>query len=386
MPFSAVLTATVMVSSISTILMGILANNPILIAPGMGLNAFFTYSVVIGMKIPAEIALGIVFWSGILFVLLSLLPVRQWITSAIPATVRYGVAVGIGLFITLIGFSKAGLLVSDPVTFLKAAPLGMQQLHFFLGLFLIAYLILKKIPGALVLGIGFTTLISSLRDFSYEKFAVQSIFSMPDFSLMGHINLVDSLQWSLIPVMFTFFFTDLFDSISTFMGVAEAGNLVDEQGDPRNLRHSLLADAVATVLSGFFGTSSATSFIESAAGIHEGGRSGWTAIFAGLLFLPFMFLSPLLALIPPHATATALIIVGLFMMQPTRLIQWHNTREAFPAFLAIVLIPFTYSITKGIIFSLLAFSVMQLLQREKIAPMLLVVDLLAVVALAFGLI
>ncbi|MCF7803198.1 MAG: NCS2 family permease [Candidatus Marinimicrobia bacterium] len=394
MPFNGVLTATVLVSAFASIMMGIYAKNPIVIAPGMGLNAYFTYSVVIGMDVPWETALGAVFWSGIIFLLLSIFNVRTYIVKAIPKQIRYGVAAGIGLFITLIGFINAGFVTANESTVVGMGPLNAITITFIIGLLVTAVLIVRRVKAAIILGITITTLIAIpigriYGDASAVNYGVptlvtwKGLFAMPDFSLFFAMDFIESLKLALWPVVFAFLFTDMFDSLSTFIGVAEAAKLLDENGEPRNVKESLVTDGFATTISGLFGTSSGTAYIESATGIEEGGRSGLTAVVAGLLFLPFMFFSPLLSIVPDIATAPALVLVGVFMIRPVRQINWQQFDDAIPAFLALVLIPLTYSITQGIIWGFLSWTVIKLAQgkTEEVTPMLLVIDAFAILAL-----
>jgi adenine/guanine/hypoxanthine permease len=398
LPFSGVLTATVLLSFFCSLMMGIYARNPIVVAPGMGLNAFFTFTVVKGMGIRPETALGAVFWAGIIFILLSVTNVRSAVVRAIPKPLRYAISAGIGLFITLIGFENARFIVGNPATLVGIAPLHDPViLTFLFGLLLTAGLVVRKIPGAIIIGIICTTLAATAIGRLWgDAMAItgartlvnfQGIWAAPDFSLIGRLDLVGSLQWSLWPVIFAFLFTDLFDSLSTFVGVAEAGNLHDETtGEPRNLNRSLLTDAVATALAGVLGTSSGTAYIESAVGIAQGGRTGLVAVVAGLLFLPFLFLSPLLSVVPAIATAPALVLVGAFMMQPIRKIAWDQLDEALPCLLAMVLIPFSYSITQGIVWGFLSWTVVKLAagKTREIPVGLWVVDAFCVLALASG--
>lgn len=391
--FNGVLTATVLVSFFSSVMMGIYAKNPIVVAPGMGINAFFAYTVVLGMGIEWEVALGAVFWSGIIFLFLSIFNVRTAVALAIPKQIRSAVAAGIGLFITFIGFENAKFIIDDPVTLVRFGGLNVVTISFLVGLIVTSFLVLKNVKGALILGIIFTTIISiPIGRFwgdASNLFGSASIvnwngfISSPDFSLFLQLDLLGSLTLSIIPVVFVFLFTDLFDSLSTFIGVAEAGNIKDEDGEPRNIKASLLTDAVSTTISGLFGTSAGTSYIESAAGIKEGGRTGLTAVVAGICFLPFMFFSPLLSVIPVIATAPALVLVGVFMMNPISKIDWNKYDEAIPAFLAIILIPLTYSITQGIVWGLIAWTLLKLLsgKTEEVSLTLIIVDIFAIAAL-----
>ncbi|MDP4116067.1 MAG: NCS2 family permease [Bacteroidota bacterium] len=397
MPFNAVLTATILVSAFCTIMMGIYAKNPLLVAPGMGLNAFFTFSVVLGMGVKWETALGSVFWAGIIFILLSVFNIRTYIVKAIPKQIRYSVSVGIGLFIALIGFVNAKFIVSNPATIVGLGHLEPTTITFLVGLLITSVLVLRKVKGALIIGIISTTVLAipigrlygnaSAINFGVPTLVTwRGIFSMPDFSLIGRLDLIGSLQFALFPVAFAFLFTDMFDSLSTFVGVAEAANLLDEQGEPRNIKQSLIVDAVATTLAGLVGSSPGTAYIESATGVEEGGRTGMTALTAGLLFLPFMFISPLLSIVPSIATSPALILVGVFMMKPVLKINWTKFDDAIPAFISLVLIPFTYSITEGIIWGFLSWTLIKFLlgKTKEISPMLIIIDLFAILALVLS--
>ncbi|PSR53960.1 permease [Adhaeribacter arboris] len=388
MPFAGVLTATVLVCFGSSLMMGLFARNPILVAPGMGLNAFFTFSAVLGMKVPWPVALGAVFWSGIIFLILSVFNVRTFIVRAIPRPLRYAIAAGIGLFITLIGFSNAKFIIAHPATIIGVSPLNPALITFLAGLLLTALLVTRQVPGAILLGILFTTLAAyplgrwwSLTE--APLVTLNGVLAAPDFSLLLRLDLLHSLQWSVVPVIFAFVFTDLFDSLSTLVGLAEAANLLDENGEPRHVKRALLTDAVATTLAGLVGSSPGTAYIESAVGIEAGGRTGLTAVVGALLFLPFLFLAPLLAVIPAIATAPALVLVGVFMIRPVTKINWGQLHEAIPAFLAMVLIPFTYSITQGIIWGFLSWTALKLAtgNRADISLALLVIDAFCILAL-----
>jgi hypothetical protein len=274
MPFSGVLTATILVSAFSSVMMGLYAKNPILLAPGMGLNAFFTYSVVAGMGVAWEVALGAVFWSGIIFLLLSIFNVRTLILRAIPQQIRFAVAAGIGLFIALIGFANARFIVHTPGTILGFGGLDSLTLTFVVGLFLTATLVTRRVKGALILGIIATTLlaipIGRLWGDATEIFGAATVVNWnglvapPDLGILFRLDLVHSLRLSLWPVIFAFLFTDMFDSLSTFVGLAEAAELKDEDGEPRNVKESLIVDAIATTTAGLLHR------------IRRGNRRGWT--------------------------------------------------------------------------------------------------------------
>ncbi|ALJ00287.1 NCS2 family permease [Rufibacter tibetensis] len=391
MPFAAVLTATVMVCFFSSLLMGVYARNPILVAPGMGLNAFFTFTAVLGLNVPWPVALGAVFWSGIVFLLLSAFNIRTYIIKAIPRPLRYAIAAGIGLFISLIGFSNAKFVVSNPATIIGVGELTPAVLTFIAGLLVTAVLVTKQVKGGILIGILFTTLAAYPigRWWGVETGGAgalinwNGLFAAPDFSLLFQLDLVNSLQWAVVPIIFAFVFTDMFDSLSTLVGLAEAANLLDERGEPRNVKRSLMVDAIATTMAGLVGSSPGTAYIESAVGIEAGGRTGLTAVVGALLFLPFLFLAPLLSVIPAIATAPAVVLVGVFMVRPVTKINWQQLDEAIPAFLAMVLIPFSYSITQGIIWGFLSWTALKLIsgKRQDVTLPLLIVDVFCILAL-----
>jgi AGZA family xanthine/uracil permease-like MFS transporter len=389
MPFSAVLTATILVSFFSSLMMGLYANNPILVAPGMGLNAFFTFTAVFTEKLSWQVALGTVFWSGIFFLLLSAFNVRSYIVKAIPKPLRFAIASGIGLFITLIGFANAKFIVASPATMVTLGKLNAPTLTFIAGLLMTVILLIRNVKGSILIGIILTSLLAWPigRWWGGEEavITINNIISKPDFSLLFQLDLVNSLKWSLAPIILAFVFTDMFDSLSTFVGLAEAANLLDEKGEPRNIRKSLIVDAFSTTIAGLTGSSPGTAYIESAVGIEQGGKTGLTAIAGAILFLPFLFLSPLLSAIPAIATAPALVLVGVFMMKPVVKINWSQLHEAFPAFLAMVLIPFTYSITQGIIWGFLSWTALHIAtgRTREISLALWIIDIFAVLALIF---
>ena len=387
--YNGVLTATCLVSFFSTLAMGLYAKNPIVLAPGMGLNAFFTFSVVKTMGISPEIALGAVFWSGVVFFGMSIFNIRVLLTKAIPKNLRLSISCGIGLFITLIGLVNAGVIIKNPATIISSAGFSQQVWIFFAGLLVTAFLFHKKVSGALLLGILTTTILSffiEVPELISNDFKFSKLIAMPDFSLIGMLDIKNSFSLGLIHVIFSLIFTDLFDSLSTFVAVSEAGNLVDENGDPRNLKKSLLVDSLATLISGLFGTSSATSFIESAAGIEQGGRTGLVAVVCAFLFLPFLFLSPLLSVLGPLTTAPALVFVGFLMMSSVSKIDFKDITEGVPAFLSMILIPLSYSISQGIIWGFLSYTVLKLVtnKRKEIHPGLYLIDALCLVSIIWS--
>ncbi|KAA6437036.1 NCS2 family permease [Dyadobacter flavalbus] len=389
MPFSAVLTATVLVSFFSSLMMGVYANNPILVAPGMGLNAFFTFTAVFTEKLSWQVALGTVFWSGVFFLLLSVFNIRSYIVKAIPKALRFAIAAGIGLFITLIGFANARFIVANPATMISHGSLNASTLTFIAGLLLTVVLLIRKVKGSILIGIVLTSLlawpIGRWWGGPEAVVTINHIVSRPDFSLLFELDMVNSLKWSLAPIILAFVFTDMFDSLSTFVGLAEAADLLDENGEPRNLQKSLIVDAFSTTVAGLVGSSPGTAYIESAVGIEQGGKTGLTAVTGAILFLPFLFLSPLISAVPAIATAPALVLVGVFMMKPVVKINWNQLEEAFPAFIAMVLIPFTYSITQGIIWGFLSWTALHIATGKirEISLALWIINVFAVLALIF---
>lgn len=397
MPFPAVLTATVLVCFFSSVAMGLYANNPIIVAPGMGINAFFTYTAVIGMGMSWQTALGTVFWSGVIIMLLSFSNIRVHILKAVPHSVRMGLASGIGLFIALIGLENSGFIIANKATLISKAPLNAMTATFLVGLAVTIILVIKKVPASLILGIIITTLLSIpigrlWGDASAINFGTPTlvtfngIFAPPDFSLFMSMDFIGALKFSAIGVIFTFAFVDMFDSISTFMGIAEAGNLLDNDGQPRNVKQSLIVDGFSSVISGIFGTSAGTAYIESATGIREGGRTGLTSVVGGLLFLPCMFFSPLLSIIPAIATAPVLIVVGALFMIPMTRLDWTDFEISFPAFIAMIMIPFTFSINEGIVFGLLSYTIIKLVlgKYKELTPTLIILDIISIIFLIYN--
>ncbi|MCD6111730.1 MAG: NCS2 family permease [Bacteroidales bacterium] len=389
-PYDSGITATILLSAFMTIAMGLYAKNPILVAPGMGINAYFTYTVVIGMGISPYVALGAIFWAGVFFVVISALNIRTYIIQAIPMSVRIGGAVGIGIYIALIGFHNSGFIIAK-APFIGLGKLSSNTFIFLLGLSATIILVQKKVKGALILGMIVTTLLSWPvgRWFAIEPHATPLIewngaFAAPDFSWFFKADLIKSLHYSFIPILFALLFVDMFDSITTFVGVAEATGLKEKNGDPRNIKQSMIVDGLATLFAGLFGTTSGTAYIESTAGIEAGGRTGLAAVVTGLLFLPFLFFAPLASLVPQVATAPVLVLVGVFMAAPLSKINWHQMEEAIPAFLTLVLIPLTYSLTQGIVYGLLTYTLIKIVngKSREIPWMLWVVDAFSILMLS----
>jgi AGZA family xanthine/uracil permease-like MFS transporter len=367
MSFSGVLTATVLLSFLMTLLMGVYAKLPFAVAPGMGINAFFTFSLILGQKIPWQTALGMIFWAGVLFILVSVTPIRMSIAMAIPRNLRTAAAAGIGIFLTFIGLKNAGLIVADPVTFVKLGAFDKPVLLSLFGLVLSLWFLHRKNSLAFIIGILATTLAAMILGLVSLP---QVLFSAPDFgSVFMKLDIMGALQLSLLPAMVSIMFTDLFDSLSTFVGVSHATGLVDENGQARNLKQGLIVDAVATLGAGLFGTSSGTAFIESTAGIEVGGRTGLTSVFTALCFLPCLFLAPLVGVIPPFATAPVLILVGALMFKCVSDLKLEKLEDVVPAFLVLVLIPLTFSITQGILWGFISHVIMYAIAgRRKEVP------------------
>jgi AGZA family xanthine/uracil permease-like MFS transporter len=345
--FSGALTATVLVCFTMTLFMGVYARLPFGVAPGMGLNAFFAYTLVINGGIPWQTALGIVFWAGVLFLLVSATPLRERIAMAIPPSLRAATAAGIGLLLTFIGLQNSGFVAANPATMVGVGALDHRALLTLAALVVSVWLARRENPFAYLAGIALVTAVSWAAGYVTPP---QSWFSAPDFSsVFLQLDVWGALQLALIPAIVTVLMTDLFDSLSTFIGVAHAANLVDERGEPKNLRQGLIVDAFATLGAGLFGTSSGTAYVESIAGIRMGGRSGVTAVVTALCFLPCLFVAPLAAAIPTYATSAVLILVGVSMFQPIGRVPFDRLEIALPAFATLILIPLTFSITQGIL-------------------------------------
>jgi len=357
MGFGPVFTATAIASALATLVMAFTANLPVALAPGMGLNAFFTYTVCFGMGCSWQLALTAVFVEGIIFIVLSLVGIREKIINAIPAGMKKAVAVGIGLFIALIGLANAGIVSSETGTIIGFVNLNMKSaaaIVCIIGLILTTILYIMKVPGAILISIIITTIIGI-------PFGVTTVpegwqpFSLPAAPHLFKFEWAGVLTVKFFVIMFTFLFTDLFDTIGTLMGVTQQAGLVDENGNIPRAKQALMADSIGTVAGACLGTSTVTSFVESSSGVAAGGRTGLTSVTTGVLFLLALFMTPLFALIPSAATAPALIFVGYLMMQQVVDIDFKDPTEGVPAFIAIIVMPFAYSISKGIAFGMIAY-------------------------------
>ena len=354
----ALITATALASAIMTTVMALATNYPIALAPGMGINAFFTFELVKGKAIAPEAALGLVVLSGAVFLALSLTPLRREVARAIPVHLRQAIGGGIGMFLAFIGLKNAGFIADHPATLVTLGTLDLRHLLFLGGLLLAAGLHRAGKPYAFLASIGATTAAAlalpapaHLAPHEWARLP-ERLAQAPDLSLVFAADIGSALRVSLIPPLLTLLFTDLFDSLSTFLGVAQAADLLDEDGEPINLERALLVDATATLASGLVGTSPATTYVESTAGVEAGGRTGWTAVVAGVAFLPFAFLAPLVEVVPAFATAPILVLVGALMARSTAGLGERPLEERLPAFLVMILIPLTFSITSGILWGL----------------------------------
>jgi AGZA family xanthine/uracil permease-like MFS transporter len=351
MPFSGALTSTVLVASTMTLLMGLYARLPFAVAPGMGLNAFFAFTIVIQNKVPWQTALGMVFWAGVLFLVVSVTPLRERIALAIPPALRSAAGAGIGLLLTFIGLRNAGLVVSDPSTIVRMGALDHRAVFLVLGVLIAAMLMHRGNPLAFLAAI-FAVAVAAWAT-GYARLP-ERIIGAPDFSsTFLALDVRGALRVSLLPAIVAILFTDLFDSLSTFIGVSGAAGLTDPDGRPLNLRRGLTVDAVATLTSGLAGTSPGTAYVESIAGIRMGGRTGLASVVTALCFLPCFFLAPLAAAVPGYATAPVLLLVGVSMFQSISTLDFSSIEDALPAFVTIILIPLTLSITQGILWGFL---------------------------------
>jgi len=408
MDTGAIFTATALASAIGSFCMALFANLPFVLSAGMGLNAYFAYTVVLGMGYSWEVALTAVFVEGIIFIILSLTNVREAIFNAIPASLKVAVSVGIGLFITFIGLQNAHIVVDGSTLVglfsfngsVKAGTFqseGITVVLALIGLLITAFLVIKNVKGNILLGIlitwvlgiicqltglyvpnveaGFYSLIPS-GIISAPASVAPTLFKM-DFSAIASLNFV--------VVVFAFLFVDIFDTLGTLIGCATKANMLDKEGKLPGIKGALMADAVGTTVGACLGTSTITTFVESSSGIAEGGRTGLTSIVSGLLFILALFFSPVFLAIPSFATAPALIVVGFFMMQSVAKINWSDMLEAIPAFICIFAMPFMYSISEGISFGVISFVVLNAVagKAKKITPLMWVLAVLFILKYIF---
>jgi len=355
--------ATILAAAASTLVMGLFANWPFALAPGMGLNAFFAFSLVIGSKgaISWQTALGAVFVSGVLALIVTVTGLREIMIKAIPLSLKHAVSAGIGFFIMLIGLKNAGIVAAFEATIITLGPIKTPGvLLAIIGLIITAALVARRVPGGILIGIVATTIIG--MPMGVTKLPA-SVFSMPP-SLAPtflQLNFSGVLSLSMVTIIFSMFFADLFDTIGTFVGVAGKAGLMDEQGNLKGGSRALVADSCGTIIGALLGTSNTTTYVESAAGIAAGGRTGLTAVTTAVFFLIAAFLSPIALAIPGQATAPALIIVGVLMASPLLEINLNDFTEAFPAILTAVMMPFTFSIATGLALGFVAYVALNLL-------------------------
>ena len=360
MPGGAVFTSTALAAVIGCLAMAFIGKLPFGLAPGMGLNAFFVYSVCLGMGYPWQFALTAVLIEGLVFIILTITNVREAIVNAIPASLRNAIGAGIGLFIAFIGLSSAGIVVNDESTLVALGDITSgSALLAFIGIILTGFLYIKKVPGAILLGIILTMIIGiplGVTEFqgglSHPE-SIKPIFCQFQFDKI----------WSLdmLAVVFTFLFIDMFDTVGTLVGVCTKANMVDEKGNIARLKHAFMADAIATTSGAFLGTSTTTTYVESAAGVAQGGRSGLTALVIAGCFAISLFFSPLFLSIPSAATAPALVLVGIMMMEPVTKIKFDNFSESIPAFICIITMPLTYSISNGILIGMITYVILNMI-------------------------
>ena len=338
--------------------MGLYANWPVGLAPGMGLNAFFTFTVVIEMGYSWEVALGAVFLAGILFVIMSVTPLRRWMLDSIPMNLRVAMGSGVGLFVGFIGLKSGGLIVANDSNFLSLGDFSKTETVLAgLGFLLISVLAIRKVPGAIILGVMVVTVSAML--FGLVQF--QGLVSMPpDLApTFMKLDIMGALDLTMVSIVISFLFVNLFDTAGTLLGVANRANLIDENGDVRNLDRALKADSTSSVVGAFFGCAPVTSYVESSAGVEAGGRTGLTAVVVGLLFLLAIFFSPLASIVPAYATSGALIYVAILMLGGMEKLDWTDTTELVPSLIMIVMIPLTFSIANGIALGFISYVVIK---------------------------
>jgi adenine/guanine/hypoxanthine permease len=369
MPVAGVAVATCVSAGFGSILMGLLSNYPLALAPGMGLNAYFTYTVVKTMGLPWQVALGCVFLSAVAFLLLTLTGVRRLIMEAIPRSLFAAVSGGIGLFIAFIGLKSAGIIVSDPDTAVTLGKLASSTPALaILGLLIIGVLQARAVRGAMLLGILGTAAVAwtlGLARFTPSSYHLADLSSTAlRLDIPAALNLKGGIGVSLVEIVFVFLFVDLFDNVGTLMAVTKRAGLVTADGTVPRMSRILLADSISMLAGALAGTSPVTSYIESTAGVAVGGRTGLTSVTVGLLFLGTLFLAPLVQAIPAVATAPALILVGAMMMGALAEVDWHEPAEGIPAFLTVIIVPLSYSIANGLAFGIVSHAVLKLVRGQ----------------------
>ena len=354
MDYGAIFVGTCLAASFACLFMGLYANWPVGLAPGMGLNAFFTYTVVGEMGYTWEVALGAVFIAGTLFFIMSITSLRRWMLDSIPLNLRIAMGAGVGLFIGFIGLKNGGIIVANGATFLSLGDFtNLSTLLAGLGFLVISILSIRKIPGAIIIGILAVTLIGVLL----ELVKIEGIFAFPPdvIPVLMQLDILGALDIAMISVIMSFLFVNLFDTAGTLFGVATRANLVQDSGDIKDLDKALKVDSSSSIFGSFLGCAPVTSYVESSSGIEAGGRTGLTAVIVGILFLLATFLSPLAAAVPAYATSGALIYVSILMLSGMESLNWNDQSELLPALVIVVMIPLTFSIANGIALGFLAY-------------------------------
>ncbi|MBN1970981.1 MAG: NCS2 family permease [Candidatus Delongbacteria bacterium] len=376
----ALFTATALSAVVGTLMMALVAKLPFALAPGMGLNAFFAFSVVIGMKFSWQFALTAVLLEGIIFILLTFLNVREAIINSIPLNMKHSVSAGIGLFIAFIGLHNAGIVVDNPATLVSLGNMADHGVWVALfGVLVTGVLLAKNVKGALLIGIIVSTIVGiplGITNFSGVidmPPSVEPIFFKFEFANIFSVD--------MLIILFTFLFVDMFDTVGTLVGVGSKADMLDKDGKLPRAKQALLADAVGTTVGACLGTSTVTTYVESASGVAEGGRTGLTSLVVAIMFILSLFFAPLFISIPGAATAPALIMVGLFMMSPIKKIDLNDYTEAIPAFLTIIMMPLTYSIAEGIVFGLLSYVILKVLsgKAKELHPLSYVLSVLFII-------
>jgi len=383
MDFGAVFVATCLAAAFASVMMGLLANYPVALAPGMGQNAYFAFGICLGLGHSWQIALGTVFISGVLFIIISVLPIREWLINSIPRSLKLGMAAGIGLFLATIGLSNSQVIVDNPATLVSLGDLSSHQpLLMMAGFVLIVAMSARRITGAMILGILLVAICAWLFGMAPFKGVVSA---PPSASALLALDIRGALDLSLVTVIITLLLVDVFDTAGTLVGVTTRAKLVDEQGKLPRLKRALLADSTATAGGALLGTSSTTSYVESAAGVEAGGRTGLTAVVTGILFLACLFFAPLAQSVPAYATGAALLFVACLMIHPITELDWDDLSEYAPAIVAAVTMPLSYSIADGIGLGFICYAAIKLLAGKPQQCPLAVYAIAIIFALKFAL-
>ena len=391
MPNGAVFTATGLAAIIATLVMAFYAKKPFALAPGMGLNAFFVYTVCLTMGYSWQFALTAVLIEGIIFIILTLTKVRQWILNSIPLSLKNAIGAGIGLFIAFIGMQNAGLIVNSDSTLVTLGDVCHGSgLLAVIGIFITAMLLILKVRGGILLGIIITSLLGLIIKDPATGVALTHFSGVVDTPpsvapIFMKFEWTHILSWDMLAVVFTFLFIDMFDTMGTVIGVSQKAGFVDEKGNVEDIDKVFMADSIGTVCGACLGTSTTTTYVESSAGVGEGGRTGLTAFSAAICFVLAMFFAPIFLGIPSAATAPALILVGVMMMEPVVRIDWTDFREAIPAFVTLILMPVAYSISDGILIGMITYVVLNAItgRAKQISPMMWVLAVLFIARYIF---